>query len=170
MWGASTISPERTTIPTCVTSLVLGAEENEVAGFELRAGWQVRSGVELFFGGAREAYSGRAVGSLHEPGAVIAARALAAPDVGHADLRERERERLRRLRRLPARVTADGLAFVARRPPQDLFDVFLRVVVGEDRALEFLWRAVRLEVARGGENRIGRVPAIRRALAVALTP
>src|SRR5439155_12975489 len=76
----------------------VAAEEDEVARQYGFAGLQARTRVVLLLGDARQRDPGGLIGGLDEAGAVEAARPLAAPEVGGADLGERKLDRPRRRR------------------------------------------------------------------------
>jgi hypothetical protein len=63
------------------------AEEEQVAGLQLRGGGSVRAGVVLLLRGARQVDAGVGVGPLGQAGAVEPAGVAAAPDVRGAEHR-----------------------------------------------------------------------------------
>ena len=73
-----------------VMDLVRGAEEHEVTGLEWCAGGEQRASVVLGLGGAWDLDAGGGVGGVGESGAVETGIAVAAPDVGLAELRAGE--------------------------------------------------------------------------------
>jgi hypothetical protein len=165
-WGASTISPGPTTMPTWPTCCLSLPKKTRSPRRERLARLQVRAGVVLLLGNARQRDPGRLVGGLHEAGTIEAARSLAAPQVRAADLGKREADRDRRRRCRCAGSVGAELGRVGRRPAQHRVDVSLRVVVGEDRAADVGGCAGRFQVVGGREDRVGGIPAVGAAVAV----
>jgi hypothetical protein len=69
-----------------VVDVAGGAEEDEVAGLQWCAGWQERARVVLGLGRGSDADAGGVVGGLGQARTVEAGAAVAAPDVGLAEL------------------------------------------------------------------------------------